>query len=77
AVCNNADIKNRDQLTLRISFDNGLTWIKSFVIGKAAKDYKGDFTAYSDLVQLNKSHVGVLYEYDDYKQILFKSVRIK
>jgi sialidase-1 len=77
AVCNNADIKKRDQLTLRISFDNGLTWIKSYVIDKAAKDYKGDFTAYSDLVQMNKSHVGVLYEYDDYNQILFKSVQIK
>lgn len=77
AVCNNADLRNRDRLTLRISFDQGQSWKKYYLIGQAPSGYKGDFTAYSDLVQIDKMTIGVLYEFDDYKQILFKPVSIK
>jgi Neuraminidase (sialidase) len=35
AFCNAADTKNRDNLTLRISYDEGKTWVKNWVIDKA------------------------------------------
>jgi sialidase-1 len=75
-VCNDNDENRRDNLTLRVSIDDGKNWMKEFVIDKSAESYKGDFTAYSDLVQLNKNEIGVLYEFDGYKQIVFKIVNI-
>ena len=76
AFCNAADTQRRDNLTLRISFDEGKTWKKNYVIAKSA-DNKGDYSAYSDLVQLSKKKIGVLYEKDNYKQIVFQSVRFR
>ncbi len=76
AVCNNNHPQKRDNLTLRISYDNGITWNKSFVINVSKDGYRGDYTAYSDLVQINKALVGVLYEYDNYKQIVFQTVKL-
>jgi sialidase-1 len=70
AFCNAADTKRRDNLTLRISYDDGKTWSKSIVVDKS-EDGKGDFTAYSDLVKMKKSKVGVLYERNGYKEIVF------
>jgi sialidase-1 len=75
AFCNPADPNQRDKLTLRLSFDDGQTWKKSILIEKNDGSYKGAFTAYSDLVKLKGSHIGVLYERDDYREINF--VRIK
>jgi len=77
AFCNAADAKRRDNLTLRISYDDGRTWKKSFVIDKSADGTRGDWTAYSDLVKLGKKKVGVLYERDGYKQIVFTAVKWK
>jgi sialidase-1 len=77
AFCNAADTKRRDNLTLRISYDEGKTWSKKFVIDKSADGSKGDFTAYSDLVKLSKKKIGVLYERDGYKQIVFSVVKWK
>ena len=42
-------------------------------------DYTGDesklpWTAYSDLVKLDDSTLGILYERDDYQEIIFKQV---
>ena len=74
AFCNDNDIKHRDNLTLRISKDEGKTWDKQFVVDKNPADYKGDFTAYSDIVQISKKQIGVLYEFDNYKQIVFKII---
>ncbi|MCZ2460025.1 MAG: glycoside hydrolase [Chitinophagales bacterium] len=73
AFCNAADTIRRDNLTLRISYDDGKTWKKSFVVDKST-DGKIDFTAYSDLVKMSKKKIGVLYERDDYKEIAFKAV---
>jgi sialidase-1 len=73
AFSNAADTKSRDNLTLRISFDDGKTWTKQFLIDKSTKG-EDDFTAYSDIVKTGKSTIGILYERDDYKSIVFKSI---
>ncbi|WP_295720052.1 sialidase family protein [Mucilaginibacter sp.] len=71
AVCNDADTLHRDNLTLRISFDEGKTWKYNVVIAKSPIGYKGAFSAYSDLVAVDKKHIGILYEKDEYKHIVF------
>ena len=68
AFCNNDYQKERDSLTLRISFDAGKTWKKKVLI-----DPKN--TGYSDIVKLSKNTIGVLYEADDYKEIRFTVVK--
>lgn len=74
AFSNAADTKNRDNLTLRISFDDGKTWAKHIVVGKSTDGNK-DYTAYSDLVQTGKKTVGILYEFDGYKSIVYKDIK--
>ncbi len=74
AFCNAADIKRRDNLTLRISYDDGKTWKKNFVIDKAGVDDKKDHTAYSDLVKISENKIGILYERDGYAQIVFSVI---
>lgn len=77
AFCNAADAKKRDNLTLRISYDEGKTWTnnstknKAIVIAKAPENYKGDYAAYSDLVALDAKRIGVLYEKESYSKIVF------
>src|SRR6185312_7567263 len=76
AFCNAANTKRRDDLTLRISFDDGRHWAKSYLVDKSPED-RGEFTAYSDMVKLGKREIGVLYERDNYKEIAFTVVRWK
>ena len=71
AFCNAADTKKRDNLTLRISYDDGATWTKNIVVDKSDDPTKNDFTAYSDIVKISKNKIGVLYERDNYQQIVF------
>jgi sialidase-1 len=71
AFCNAADTKNRDHLTLRISFDEGVSWEKNILVDEAEADTQKDFTAYSDMVLLNTQKIGILYERDNYSQIVF------
>lgn len=71
AFCNNADTIRRDNLTLRISYDEGKTWKKNFIIEKPPLNYRGDFTAYSDITKMSKHQIAVLYEMDSYKEIVF------
>jgi sialidase-1 len=77
AFCNADDAKKRDNLTLRISYDEGKTWTnnntknKADVIAKAPDNYKGDYAAYSDLVALDAKRIGVLYEKENYSKIVF------
>ena len=75
AFSNAADSLNRDNLTLRISVDDGKTWKISKLIeqNKSKKDI--DFTAYSDLVKINSNTVGILYERNDYKEIVYTAVK--
>jgi len=76
AFCNAADTTRRDNLTLRISFNEGQSWKKSILIEKSP-DGKKDFTAYSDIVWLDKRSVGVLYERNGYAEIVFTAVNWK
>lgn len=74
AFCNAADTKNRDNLTLRISEDEGKTWKKNIVIDKAPPGEEQNHTAYSDLVKIRKKKIGVLYERKNYSEIVFTGV---
>ncbi|UBM59174.1 glycoside hydrolase [Marinilongibacter aquaticus] len=76
AFCNAADSLNRDKLTLRISFDEGKTWPKAMLVDASGKD-ENNYTAYSDIVQVDKSNIGVLYEKNNYKTIVFRLVNWK
>lgn len=75
ASSNAADIKRRDNLTLYISYDEGANWNKTILIDKSDHVEKQDWTAYSDLVMINKRTIGVLYERDNYAAIVFKKVK--
>ncbi len=77
AVCNAADTKERDNLTLRLSKDRGKSWYFNQIIAKAPEGYKGSYSAYSDIVLLDKKTIGALYEKDNYKKIVFSPVKIK
>lgn len=75
AFCNAADTSARNNLTLRISFDDGKTWEKSFVVKKEPGSKSP--SAYSDIVKLDSRNIGVLYEKDNYSQIFFTIVKWK
>jgi sialidase-1 len=78
AFCNNKDTQYRNNLTLQISYDNGFTWSKSILIAKNPQpaNYIGDYTGYSDLVFFNE-RIGVLFELNNYQQIVFESLTVK
>jgi len=76
AFCNAADTKNRNNLTLRVSYDDGKTWKRTYKIDGSDTDSK-DYTAYSDLVKLSKKKIGVLYERHNYKEIVFTTIKWK
>lgn len=73
AFANAADTQKRDNLTLRISFDDGQSWTKQFPVDRSDAG-QPDYTAYSDLVKTGTNTVGVLYERDGYKSIVFKEI---
>jgi sialidase-1 len=77
AFCNAADTKRRDNLTLRISYDDGFSWSKAIPVDKGESPEQSDPTAYSDIVQVNKKTIGVLYEKNGYSSIVFKAIRWK
>ncbi|MFC1634102.1 exo-alpha-sialidase [Planctomycetota bacterium] len=54
----------RENMTIRMSYDEGKTW-------PAAKVLKKGSAAYSDLAMLPDGRIGCLYEVDGYKQIVF------
>lgn len=71
-VCNAADVKKRDHLMLRVSEDDGKSWIKNMVLAQSPQTYKGsDYAAYSDIVRIKDNRIGVLFENDEYKTIVF------
>jgi sialidase-1 len=76
AFCNAAATSNRDSLTLRISFDEGRTWPLAMPVDKSTNLRKSkDYTAYSDIVNISESEIGILYERDDYAEIVFKVIK--
>lgn len=76
AFCNAADSSRRDNLTLRISDDEGINWKKTILIDRSP-DNKKDFTAYSDIVKINKKNIGILYERNGYAEIVFTCINWK
>ena len=68
------DATSRNNLTVKISFDEGKTWGKSILIDRTDDPKKQSWTAYSDLVKLSPSALGVLYERDNYQEIVFKTI---
>ncbi len=76
AFCNAADTLQRNNLTLRISYDGGILWKKNILIDKSpSSDRNKDYTAYSDIVDLGKKRIGVLYERAGYSEIIFTTVK--
>lgn len=77
AHLNAADPNNRDNLTLRLSKDQGKTWYLNKVIAKSPEGYKGSYSAYSDMVLLKPKVMGIVYEKDNYKEIVFLTEKLK
>ena len=78
AFCNPADTSDRNNLTLRLSYDDGETWKHSIVIDRSDDEKeKRNFTAYSDIVALSSGRIGILYERNNYSEIVFKTVKPK
>lgn len=75
AHSNAADPQKRDNLTIRISMDEGKTWTESILVDKSIDPSIPSWTAYSDLVKLDEHHLGILYERNDYSEIIFKRIR--
>lgn len=76
AFCNPADTINRNNLTLRISYDDGESWPLAILVDKSDDpDKMKSFTAYSDIVRLNSGEIGILYERDNYSEIVFKKLK--
>lgn len=76
ASSNAADEKQRNNLSVKISYDEGKTWTRSLVV-ENNPSAKNDWSAYSDLVMVNKKTLGILYERNNYAEIVFKSIPIK
>ncbi|WP_242921223.1 sialidase family protein [Pontibacter liquoris] len=75
AFSNAADPQRRDNLTLRLSYDEGKTWPRQYLIAKSP-DNEQDYAAYSDLVKVGKDKIGILYEKNGYRQIVFTVVPV-
>jgi sialidase-1 len=67
---------SRDSLMLRISKDEGKSWFASLLIDHQSEGPQNDYTAYSDLVLMSKKKIGVLYERNNYREIVFKEVTL-
>ncbi len=74
-VCNNADTAQRNNLVLRVSRNEGKSWYKNITIANRQDNpRRNSHTAYSDIVETGRRKVGVLFEYDDYRQIVFATI---
>jgi sialidase-1 len=77
ALVNASDTIYRNNLSLHISYDEGLHWKKKVVIDrtKDLQKMKNDFTAYADIIKMSKRKIGVLYERDNYHEIVFSIIK--
>lgn len=71
AHANAADSNDRNHLTVKISRDEGKTWHQSIRIDSSSLSNESSWTAYSDLVSLDPNTLGILYERDNYREIVF------
>ncbi|MEX2114450.1 MAG: sialidase family protein [Pirellulales bacterium] len=67
---NPATKKTRSNMTVRASFDEGRTW-------PASQQIDPGTAAYSSLAQLPDGRIGILYERDNYGQIVFTTVPLE
>lgn len=75
AHSNASDTENRNNLTLKISYDEGKSWPKSILVDANKLMKKLSWTAYSDLVPLqDPNQIGILYERNNYSEIIFKKI---
>lgn len=65
-----SNTSKRENLMVMASFDESKSWQPLFKIHNG-------FSAYSDMVKLNKHTLGVIYETDEYKKIQFRRVKLK
>ena len=68
--CNANHNKKRENLSVRVSYDEGLTWTKGKTLYPGA-------SAYSTLTVLENGDIGLLFEKDDYTRNLFVSFSLK
>jgi sialidase-1 len=74
AHSNAADQDHRNNLTIKISYDEGKTWEKSILVDRTKDVNKLPWTAYSDLVKIKPNNLGILYERANYSEIVFKKL---
>jgi len=74
AHSNASDPYHRNNLTLKISYDEGETWERSILVDRTKDVNKLPWTAYSDLVKINPITLGILYERANYSEIVFKKI---
>jgi sialidase-1 len=60
---------------LHISRNDGYNWEPVTMIDATEAATPKDYTAYSDLVQITNRRIGVLYERNQYKEIVFTLVQ--
>jgi len=70
------DSSRRNHLMLHISKDDGYTWEPVTMIDATSENTPRDYTAYSDLVLVNRKQLGCLYERNQYKEIVFTIIPI-
>jgi len=75
AHSNASDTKDRNNLTLKISYDEGKTWVNPILVDSTDDPKKLPWTAYSDLVAVDEKSLGILYERDNYSEIIFKKIK--
>jgi len=71
AFCNPADTNHRNNLTLRISYNEGKSWKKNWLIDKSQPGEELSHSAYSDLVEIDRKTIGIVYERNNYREIVF------
>jgi sialidase-1 len=74
AHSNASDPYHRNNLTIKISYDEGKTWERSILVDRTKDVNKLPWTAYSDLVKINPITLGILYERANYSEIVFKKI---
>jgi len=69
------DSLRRNNLMLHISRDDGFNWEPLAMIDATEAATPKDYAAYSDLVAITKRQLGILFEKNQYKEIVFTTVQ--
>lgn len=74
---NNADTTHRNNLSLKFSFDQGKSWPKTVLIDGIENPGKSAYTGYSDLVVARENRIGILYEKNNYSEIVYQMISLE